>query len=85
MMLFVLSAVAWLLCGVLVGGWWFAHLQRKFPSIRARDFKQDQADALVCYLFGPLALIVFTASTGVRSGWLWPWGAKAKREAGIAA
>jgi hypothetical protein len=64
-------------------GYSFAYWQRKFTVLRKDDFYRDRRFALGVALAGPCALIV-TMLGYTDYGWLWPWGAKAKREAGLA-
>ena len=74
--------VFWFLCGFVASGFIFAYFQREFTFIRKDKFEIDQNNAIVCLLFGAIALLI--SYTGYRShGWLNPWGKKAKIEAGI--
>jgi len=51
---------AWLICGVLFWGMWFAYFQGKFPEIADEDYRENLGLAVFFGLiFGPLGLFVW--------------------------
>jgi len=74
---------AWLACGVFGAGQYFAYFQRRFPTIRAGLFKSHKEHAVICIFFGPIGVSAAYMEDTYGYGWLWPWSAKARREAGI--
>lgn len=79
-----IAAAAWFACGVLSAGMMFAFNQRRYRCISRQCFGDDQFMAAFAILVGPIGLAATFITYGFFShGWLWPWSAKAKREAGI--
>jgi hypothetical protein len=74
---------AWFACGVVAAGYRFAYFQRKYPGFAKRDFKAEKALATDSLLNGPIDLLIVYQNGRTEYGWLWPWSAKARREAGI--
>jgi hypothetical protein len=80
----VLMWSAWIGCGVAAAGIGFAHAQRNWPSIRRYSFHSDVLCSFLVSLSGPVGLVACLLFTGrAKHGWLWPWSAKARREAGM--
>jgi len=81
-LIIIAIAVAWLACGVVAAGFAFASWQRGEDEqvFRGIRFEPDQAGAVVVFFFWPMWLCDPGA---FRKGWLWPWSAKARKEAGI--
>jgi hypothetical protein len=82
MIYLLIGILFWLGCGFIGAGFWFAYLQRKYQVLRSDDFYSDREAAILGVFFGPFvticSLLMYSAY-----GWLWPWGKKAKIEAGI--
>lgn len=78
----LVAIAVWLAFGVAAIGWYFAYFQRKWPSLRKDDFYEDRGDALTFAIGGPITFIVHGLAYS-SFGWLWPWSAKAREEAGI--
>jgi hypothetical protein len=83
-MVYAFIAAGWLACSVFAVGALFARYQRKYDMLRRRDFASDRWFCLVMAATGPCALLAAVEASQDGYGWLWPWGAKAKREAGLA-
>lgn len=82
--LIILFAAVWLACGVIAAGVMFASWQRRYPMLRADEFNADRWFAIFCILTGPFALFAscIMPFPTFSCGWLWPWSAKARIEAG---
>jgi hypothetical protein len=83
----ILLVVTWFACGVVDAGFTFAYFQRHYPSLRAALFQRNQWTAATSIFGGPCALLASCAVSypAFSYGWLWPWSAKARAEAGISA
>lgn len=83
-------ALVWAVCGVIAAGLSFAVSQRHFWENRRAWFVRDQKMATTMMMGGPCSLVAMLLILAqrpdlglVRHGWLWPWGARARREAGL--
>lgn len=81
-MIFIIFCV-WVFCGLFACGFTFAYFQRKYPSLRKRDFISDQNFSTMFLIGGPVGLITALNSGNVSYGWLWPWSGKARKESGM--
>lgn len=80
----LIGLAIYIACYIYTCGTAFAHFQRGFSSIRKGFFKQDRVFSVLISLGGPIsALIAYFGSGFNEQGWLWPWSAKAKKEAGV--
>lgn len=79
----VLLGVFWIACGIWGAGLVFAYFQREYKLIRYRSFYDNQKDAILALMLGPIVLVVLYSLRFTTNGWLWPWSKKAKQEAGI--
>ena len=82
-LIIIAIVVAWLACGALGAGYYFAYYQREYPGFRKRDFEADKSHAIGALWFGPCALLTARLLDRRAHGWLWPWSVKARKEAGI--
>lgn len=84
MFIAIAFAAVWLTLGVLAAGWTFAFFQRKYQHYSNEDwFYEDRRFATAAMFLGPFALLATLIVCGTRYGWLWPYSAKAKEEAGL--
>lgn len=68
-----LIAAGWVGSGLLHAGLFYAHFQRKFPTIADQYRAENTNMALVTgALLGPVALFATLASGFFRHGWLFP-------------
>lgn len=79
----ILFLIFWIVCGIVACGLCFATEQRPYGSmVRTLFFNSDRISAEVALLLGPVGLL-FAIPVDKYHGWLWPWGAKAREEAGL--
>lgn len=78
-MITALLILGWLACGVAACGLHFAHTLHHFRH-ESDIIKHAKTMALIHIILGCVALLI---SFDLNRGWLWPWSAKAKREAGL--
>lgn len=70
--LLVLGLTAWLFCGLVNAGFYYAYMQREYPVSAAQERPTDTRSAWATVVFG-LAGLVATGLTGFyMHGWLWP-------------
>lgn len=79
----LLLILGWLACGVISAGFMFAADQKKYPSIAKAESDHAKKWACIAILLGASGLLSVLFIYGFKHGWLWPWSAKAKREAGL--
>ena len=60
----VLEVLGWIACGMLAYGMTFAHFQRGYPSIAAKNRRQDVAYATFLGLLGPVGLFIALLHSG---------------------
>ena len=66
--LIVLSAIVWVVCGVLAYGTYYAHYQREYPSMADISRDEDRWHAMIVGLSGPIGLIANWKILGFRHG-----------------
>lgn len=64
LLLVLVLAVVWLVCGVLAYGFMLAFLQREFPRLAKRDYKCDRRFAMIDFCLGPIGLLACFLSNG---------------------
>lgn len=77
-----IAVVAWLACGVAGVGILCAYFAKDFLGKAWRE------EVFAVRYYGPVLILIgpFTLVTALQLsnvGWLWPWSAKAKKEAGV--
>ena len=79
-----LGLAVWFGCGAIAAGFRFAYFQRKYVEIRAKHFSADKAASKSAIRWGLVSFLVVATNEDYRTaGWLWPWSAKARKEAGL--
>jgi hypothetical protein len=85
-MILALILFIYVLGVVVFTGMSFAFWQRNWPrfGMPAQGFAQDRMRSLAFWLLPIVGwAVVLFGSKFAHHGWLWPWSAKAKEEAGI--
>lgn len=57
-------ALFWIACSVLTYGMYLAHLQKAYPTIAEKNYRQDCGTAFFTAVWGPFGLWVIFLSTG---------------------
>jgi Mn2+/Fe2+ NRAMP family transporter len=73
----------WTCCGVASSGFYFANMQRKYQTFRKENYHEDKQAAFFTLILGIIGLLTDVLGGRLARGWLWPWGKKARLEAGI--
>lgn len=84
----LIFAAIWIACGVIAAGYEFADRVTSTKYERVSQFKSDQGRALTSICFGLLSLMYVTLAqdmfrTSIDRPWLWPWGDRARKRAGL--
>jgi hypothetical protein len=64
----ILGVLAWVACGVLAYGLYFAYFQRKWPSLAEEHYDTDRGRARWWLIGGPLALLGALIAGGTEYG-----------------
>jgi hypothetical protein len=71
--LIAMGAMAgWIGCGLLSGGFYYAHFQRKYPMLADADRSDDAAKAWIQLIGGPISLAATIACGMFTRGWVLP-------------
>lgn len=69
-MTIALIIAAWLACGIGGAGFCFAYFQGRYPTLAARDRREDLGNACLVAMFGPLGLVIAFCLSGFGEyGW----------------